>query len=214
MINKIVFDDVSLFFGEKSIFDRMSIELKAGKIISVVGANGSGKSTFLKLAGQFIKPTSGRIGARVKGQGSSTLSADPLAFRERVAAVAPSMTLYSELTAIENINFFVGLRNINLKVSDIDTLFNRVGLNLNDTHKFVGEFSTGMIQRLKFAILLAVKADVWLLDEPGSNLDERGKNIIIDEVKCAASEGKLILWATNDKDEAEVGDEIINLPIR
>ena len=208
MIDKIVFDDVSLSFGEKTIFDRMSIELNAGKIISIVGANGSGKSTFLKLAGQFIKPTVGMITAF-----ESDMPVQRIDFRKRIAAVAPSMTIYSELTAVENINFFVGLRDISLKDSKIDTLFKRVGLNLNDTHKFVGEFSTGMIQRLKFAILLAVEADVWLLDEPGSNLDESGKAIILNEVKRAADTGKLILWATNDHDEVEVGDEIINLPI-
>ena len=209
MIDKIVFDDVSLSFGEKTIFERMSIELNVGKIISVVGANGSGKSTFLKLTGQFIKPTSGRITAFENDKHIENID-----FRNMIAAVAPSMTLYSELTAVEDINFFVGLRDISLKDSDIDTLFKRVGLSLDDRNKLISDFSTGMVQRLKFAILLAVEADVWLLDEPSSNLDESGKVIILNEVKQAADNGKLILWATNDHDEVEVGDEIISLPIR
>ena len=208
MISRIVFDDVSLSFGEKSIFDRISIELKAGKIISIVGANGSGKSTFLKLTGQFIKPTSGTITAF-----AGDISVKRIDFRKNIAAVTPTMTLYSELTAVENINFFVGLRDISLSDSNIDNLFKRVGLSSGDKNKLISNFSTGMIQRLKFAILLAVEADVWLLDEPGSNLDESGKGIIVKEVKQAADDGKLILWATNDKEEAEAGNEIISLPI-
>ena len=210
MISKIVFEDVSLSFGDKAVFDNVSCELSAGKITSIVGANGSGKSTFLKLAGQFIKPSSGRIGTRSKDQGTSI---DHIAFRKRVAAVAPNMNLYSELTAVENITFFSGLRDIDLKPSDIDTLFKRVGLNLSDRNQLISSYSTGMIQRLKFAILLAVEADVWLLDEPGSNLDEIGKAMILNEVKRAAGDGKLILMATNDRDEAEASNETISLPI-
>ena len=70
-----------------------------------------------------------------------------------------------------------------------------------------------MIQRLKFAVMLAVEADVWILDEPGSNLDEAGKKLIFGEITNAASNGKLILMATNDRDEVKMGDEVINLPI-
>ena len=208
MISRIVFDDVSLTFGEKTVFDKVSVELKAGRIISIVGANGSGKSTFLNLAGQFIKPTSGTVTAF-----DGDMSVERIAFRKNIAAVTPIMALYSELTAAENINFFVGLRDISLNDSNINALFERVGLSLNDKNKCISSFSTGMIQRLKFAILLAVQADVWLLDEPGSNLDDSGKRRFLKEIKQAADDGKLILLATNDKDEAEAGNEIISLPI-
>ena len=208
MISRIVFDDVTLSFGDKLIFNNISCELDAGKVTSIVGVNGSGKSTFLKLAGQFIKPTSGKVAAF-----DGDIAVERMELSKKTAAVAPSMNLYSELTAIENITFFAGLRDIDLKHSDIDILFKRVGLNLDDKSKLISGYSTGMIQRLKFAILLAVEADVWLLDEPGSNLDETGRAMILNEVKRAASEGKLILMATNDRDEAEAGNETISLPI-
>ena len=208
MINKIIFNNVNHAFGDNKIFENISLELNAGKIIVVTGANGSGKSTFLKLAGQFIQPDSGTVKAFEEGK-----AIDRIDFRYRIAAVAPNMNLYSELTAVENINFFVGLRDISLDDLNIDILFKRVELSLNCKNKVVSSFSTGMIQRLKFAILLAVGADVWLLDEPCSNLDEAGKSIILDEIKNAASTGKLILMATNDRDEVNIGDEIINLPI-
>ena len=208
MIDRIVFDDVNLSFGDKNIFEGVSIELGAGKVITIVGANGSGKSTFLKLAGQFIKPSTGTVTAF-----DGEVPIECIDFRKKIAAIAPSMNLYSELTAVENINFFVGLRDIHLHDSDIEALFKRVGLSIGDKDKYLSNFSTGMIQRLKFAVLLAVETDVWLLDEPGSNLDGEGKSIILSEVRRAADTGKLILLATNDRDEMEAADEIISLPI-
>ena len=246
MIDRIVFDDVNHSFGDNMLFKGLSCELIAGRIITIIGANGSGKSTFLKLAGQFIKPDSGRIGARIKGQGSSSLvdsgqrlAVSDIAFnstlsnnsgdaaemkavssnsafriRDRVAVVAPSINLYSELTAAENLTFFIGLRDRRISEEELERLFNRVNLNIEDKLKVVGNFSTGMKQRLKFAIMLAADADVWLLDEPSSNLDEAGREIILTEARCAAAAGKLILLATNDREEAEAGDETISLPIR
>ena len=205
---KIVFDDVNLSFGDKVIFKCVSIELISGSIITITGQNGSGKSTFLKLAGQFIQPDSGNVTAFDNDQIINRID-----FRNKIAVIAPSISLYSELTAAENINFFVGLRNRCLNDDDINAYFERVNLNIEDKYKIVGNFSTGMKQRLKFAIMLAIDADIWLLDEPGSNLDEAGKKIFLNEIKQAAENGKLILMATNDKDEAEVSNEIISLPI-
>ena len=208
MIDKIIFDKVSLSFAENKIFENISLTLNAGKVIVITGANGSGKSTFLKLAGQFIQPDSGTINVF---EGNNKI--DRIDFRRKIAAVAPNMTLYSELTAVENINFFTRLKDIVLTDSEIEHLLRRVNLDLENKNKLVGSFSTGMIQRLKFAILIAVKADVLLLDEPSSNLDEAGKNIILDEIKRTARNGKLILLATNDNDEVKIGNAIISLPL-
>ena len=57
----IVFDDVSLSFGRHELFKNISLNLRGGKVIGVTGANGAGKSTFLKLAGKIIRPDSGAV---------------------------------------------------------------------------------------------------------------------------------------------------------
>ena len=75
-----------------------------------------------------------------------------------------------------------------------------------------GTFSTGMRQRLKFAVLLSVDADIWLLDEPTANLDDDGREKLFSEVQ-AAKPDKIILLATNDKAEVEICDEVIRLPL-
>ena len=70
-----------------------------------------------------------------------------------------------------------------------------------------------MRQRLKFAILLSVDADIWLLDEPTANLDDAGRESFFKEIQAAALD-KIILLATNDKSEENICDEIIRLPLK
>ena len=201
---KIVFDKVRLSFGNAILFDGLTAEFQSGRSTAIVGANGSGKSTLLKLAGQFIEPDGGTVKA-LDGD-KELLRAE---YRRRLAAVAPTMNLYDRLTAEENLKFFAQLRG---STADLK-IFDRVGLTVGDAKKLAGEYSTGMKQRLKFAILLTANADVWLLDEPGANLDDEGRSMVLNEISKAVGEGKLILLATNDPVEAAVADEQLQLNV-
>jgi len=193
----IIFDSVSLSFGRHELFKNISLELRGGKIIGVTGANGAGKSTFLKLAGKILKPDSGEV----------KFLAD-----KKIAAVAPEMKIYDNLTAIENLKFFSELCGKNLSAENILELGERVGLDLETFGNVrVENFSTGMRQRLKFAILLSVDADIWLLDEPTANLDDAGREKFFRAIQ-AAKPDKIILLATNDRAEVDICDEIIQLP--
>ena len=78
-------------------------------------------------------------------------------------------------------------------------------------HSYAGEFSTGMRQRLKIAVLLASGADIWLLDEPGANLDKAGRGLLAAEIRQAAARGVLVALATNDPGEEALADEVISL---
>ena len=194
----IIFDDVSLSFGRHEIFKNVSLKLRGGQIIGITGANGAGKSTFLKLAGKIIRPDGGKV----------DFSDD-----KTIAAVSPEMKIYGGLTATENLKFFADLRGKNLSAEKISELGNRVGLDFETFGNTRAEnFSTGMRQRLKFAILLSVDADIWLLDEPTANLDDDGRDKFFNEIQAANSD-KIILLATNDKAEENICDEIISLPI-
>lgn len=197
-LKTIVFDDVSLSFGRRDLFKNISLNLRSGKIIGVIGANGAGKSTFLKLAGKIIRPDSGAV---------------KLLDGKTIAAVAPEMKIYDNLTAAENLFFFAKLRGKTLTAENILALGERVGLDLKTFGKTRAEnFSTGMRQRLKFAILLSVDADIWLLDEPTANLDGDGREKFFHELRGAKTD-KIILLATNDKAEEKICDEIISLPL-
>ena len=75
----------------------------------------------------------------------------------------------------------------------------------------MGAFSTGMKQRLKFAVLLASGAQVWLLDEPTSNLDDVGKAFVREVVEEALAQGATILWATNETGEVTEDADIFRV---
>ena len=127
--------------------------------------------------------------------------------------VTPELKLYARLTVEENLRFLLGLRGIKLSVEEIPPLLERVGLKWEEIRNtFASKLSTGMGQRVKLAALLAADADVWILDEPCANLDASGLQIVLKEARQAASEGKLILWATNDSREEAAADAVIHLP--
>ncbi len=189
---KILFENVNLKFGRLELFKNLNVEITGGKVFGITGKNGAGKSTFLKLAGKIIKPDSGTV---------------KIVDAETIAAVTPEMKIYDDLTALENLNFFAKLRN---KKIDAEKIFNRVNLSIENLNIRAGNFSTGMKQRLKFAILLSVDADIWLLDEPTANLDSEGRNIFYNEILSATD--KIILLATNDTKDLEVCNEILKLP--
>lgn len=204
---RIEFNAVSQSFHGRKIFGPLDLMLQGGRIIAVTGRNGSGKSTFLKLAGHLLLPVQGKV--RVL-RGEKELAQAEL--RRRIAMVTPELKFYDRLTARENLDFFLGLRGKSLHGKQYTALWERVGLSGADTAAaFVGEFSTGMRQRLKLAVLLAGDADIWLLDEPGANLDEAGRRLVLTEARLAAQAGKLVLLATNDPGEEAAADVCIPL---
>lgn len=197
-MKKILFDKVSLRFGRRELFKNLNASLPAGRVTGIIGRNGAGKSTFLKLAAKIIKPDLGEV--KIFGA-------------ENIAAVMPEMKIYDALTAIENLKFFAELRGKILTAENIFNLGERVGLDFETFGNVrAGDFSTGMKQRLKFAILLSVDADIWILDEPTANLDDEGRKIFLKEIDKSRGY-RIILLATNDGGDLEVCDEVIELPI-
>ncbi len=208
MMMTISFDGVGLSFGSHRLFSSLNATIPSGQITIITGHNGSGKSTFLQLAAKFIAPDTGKV---IATDGGVLLEKD--AFRSRLAMITPEWNLYAKLTAEENLQFLLGLRGINLSVEEIPPLLERVGLKWEEIRNtFAGKLSTGMRQRVKLATLLAADADVWMLDEPCTNLDASGLHIVLKEIRQAASKNKLILWATNDPREEAAADALIHLP--
>lgn len=201
---RIEMKDVCQSFGSKCVFKDFSASFSSGTITSLTGMNGAGKSTLLRLAGKLIFPETGEIIIREDDQ---VLAADE--YRARIGMISPDLFFYTKLTAGENLRFFTQLRGLDLTMQEGKNFLQQVGLAA--AGGLLETFSTGMRQRLKLAVLLAVQADVWLLDEPGSNLDASGRELTIHMAREAASQGKLILWATNDPQEVEAADAKIHL---
>ena len=203
---EIHFDNVSQNFEGREVLRRLSITFHSGMVTAVAGANGSGKSTLLRLAARLILPTSGTIetfrdGVEVRGA----------EYRAMLAMATPEMELYTRLTVRENLAFLLSVRGVPCEESHLADLLTRVGLPTEVLNRKTGQLSTGMRQRVRLAVLLGSDAEVWLLDEPGLALDERGRALLMSEVRRAAERGRLILWATNDREEREAADVCVSL---
>ena len=199
-------NNVSQMFEGREVLHQLTCSFQGGRVTAVAGANGSGKSTLLRLAARLMLPTSGTVdtfrdGVPVKGA----------EYRSLLALATPEMELYARLTVRENLAFLLGARGI---ASDDDTmaaLLERVGLSREVLPRMTGQLSTGMRQRVRLAVLFGSDAAVWLLDEPGLALDDAGRALLGAEVRRAAERGRLVLWATNDREEKEAADACIEL---
>lgn len=199
------FSRVSRSFTQKIALYPFTASLKSGHIYAITGSNGSGKSTLLLLAARLLKPTEGEVSLSIQGKPVSEKI-----WRAQTALLAPTLTFYAQLTARENLRFFLALRDIHLQRAQETSLLARVGLSQSDMDaKRVQAFSTGMQQRLKLATLLGMQANLWLWDEPCANLDAAGRQLFWQEARAAAKRDTLILWATNDDEEAQKADAIL-----
>lgn len=197
---------VSQVFEGRAVLHQITCSFHGGQVTAVTGANGSGKSTLLRIAARLMLPSSGTVdtirdGAPVGGAG----------YRSMLSMATPEMELYTRLTVRENLSFLLSARGAACGEEDLKALTARVGLPPEVLPRTVGQLSTGMRQRVRLAVLLGVDAEIWLLDEPGLALDERGRALLMNEVRRAAERGRLVLWATNDREEREAADACVEL---
>lgn len=191
-------------FGARKVFSKIDFELHSGDSIAIVGANGSGKSTLLKVLLSLLVPSKGKV--EYKNQ-TELLTDDN--FRDYVSFVSPYLNLYDHLTAEENLIFFATVSGFNVTGKELNSLLAKVGLEGRGVDYVMG-YSSGMKQRLKYAVALLKKPEFLFLDEPTSNLDDAGKKIVFDIVEEYRKD-TVILIATNEKEEYELAKNIVRL---
>ena len=187
-------------FGERKVITSLNFEIRQGESVAITGPNGSGKTTLLKLLLSLLRPSSGKV---TYFDNDRVLSREEL--RHRISFVAPYLSLYDQLSAEENLQFFTAVRGGNITGKEIDSLLLRVGLEGRGMD-LVSDYSTGMKQRLKYAVALSNKPDFLMIDEPSSGLDDSGKAMmtaLIEEQRA----GSIIIIATNEKEEYSLASQ-------
>ena len=176
-----------------------------GEVLVITGPNGSGKSTLLAILCGLLRATRGAVHHT---RGDEDL--DRASWRHHLGVVAPSMAVYEELDAMENLRFFARVRGLGTADDRCRRCLEMVGLDPMRKTPVRG-FSTGMAQRLKIAQAVLHDPDVLVLDEPGSNLDPAGKDWLEEHVRSLAAAGKTVLLATNDRREMQWGERHVAL---
>jgi len=191
-------------YGDALLFKDISFRLNPGDVFAIVGWNGSGKSTLLRIIAGLVRPSAGRIEMFCNGEPISKESR-----RQFVGMVAPALSLYDELTGLENMEFFCRVRGVACNRNNCLEIIDGVGLAEHAT-KICGDYSSGMKQRLKLAQALLHKPPLLLLDEPGCNLDSKGIKVVEGIISKQRQLGVTVI-ASNEKREADYADKAINL---
>lgn len=194
-------EKISKRFGARKVFTNIEFDLSVGEVLAVVGANGSGKTTLVKtLLGEY-RPSKGTV--RFKKNGDML---DEAGIRENTSLVAPYLNLYDSLSGEENIVFFASVAGLHLTGKEINALLDRVGL-AGRGEDLAGAYSSGMKQRLKYAVALLSEPKFLFLDEPTSNLDEAGKKIVYDVIDEYRKQA-IVIIATNETEDQSFASQI------
>ena len=166
--------------------DCVSFIARAGEVTGYLGANGSGKSTTMKLATGLIEPTSGEI--FFEGQ---SIKKDPMAYRQRLGYVPEEPHLYTHLSGLEYLVMVAQLRDMDRHSANerIHGLLRLFGIH-GDRDVAMSSYSKGMRQKILLSAALMHNPDLILLDEPFSGLDVGSSLIFRSLIKELAARGK------------------------
>jgi len=179
--------------------EAVSFTARAGEITGYLGANGSGKSTTMKMITGLIEPTSGQIffdGHRIAD--------DLMAFRQRMGYVPEEPHLYTHLSGMEYLVMVSQLRNMDRKsaLERIHGLLRLFGLH-GDRDVSISSYSKGMRQKILLSAALMHNPDLILLDEPFSGLDVGSSLILRSLIEELAARGKVVLFSSHELETVE-----------
>tara|TARA_Y100001934_G_C12077473_1_gene643101 strand:- start:159 stop:764 length:606 start_codon:yes stop_codon:yes gene_type:complete len=162
----LIVKDLSIERLDKKIFENISLSLAPGNITILKGKNGSGKTTLLKAILNLIEPSFGSIYWKGK-----LLKKNLYDFYNNVTYISDTTSSLKKLTLVDNINIWKKFFISNINDSQIEIALKTLKLD-NYLDKKVGTLSFGETKKLEFLRLIIENKNVWILDEPLSNLDE------------------------------------------
>ncbi len=190
-------------YGARVLFRGIEHTAAEGSVTIVTGPNGAGKSTLLRIAADLLLPWEG---SALLYQTSEAVTG---AQRKMTTGyVSPEMALYSEFTGAENLAFYARLRGLQPDNAFLRSALEKVGLKGRGRDRYA-DYSSGMKQRLKIAVAQLGEPMLLLLDEPGTNLDRSGAEILQEALQEVRNRKGIALLATNEPDEELWGDEKI-----
>jgi len=201
---KITLKDIGRRYNNEWIFRHINYTFESGKSYAILGHNGSGKSTFLKVLSSSLTPSAGEL---IYTYGEEVLSVDQI--YQQLSLAAPYVELIEEFTLNELIDFHFKFKNY-LPSFDKETVVSLLGLE-HALDREIRFFSSGMRQRVKLALACCSASSLVLLDEPTSNLDSAGEEWYLNLIDRAKLKSRILVVCSNQKKEYEFCDETISI---
>jgi len=184
----------------------VSLSIRRGEFVTIIGESGSGKSTLLNMLGAIDFPSSGKI--IVNGKDITKFKEKELTQyrKNEVGFVYQFFYLVTDITALQNVMLVNGYKH----KEQAEKLLDKVGL-LEKKDKFPRQLSGGQQQRVAIARALNKEGDLLLLDEPTGALDEASGIKILELIQTLHDEGKTIILVTHTKEIGLISDRIIKM---
>lgn len=191
-------------FPGQVVFQNLNLHIESGSRWSILGGNGSGKSTLLKTAYGALSLSSGDV---IHRQNGAKIEAQAAALK--IAYAAPYFELIEELTVLEFLRRYKGFRPFRADASP-ESIIERTML-LEAANKKIRNLSSGMKQRLRLGLALFTEADLVILDEPSSNLDQKGVAWYQQLLKEEIGSRSLLIGTNYNEEEAFLCDHELNV---
>lgn len=183
----------------------LTLNVKQGKITGLVGPDGAGKTTLMRMLCGLLTPSKGDL--KVLGFQMPQNSSD---FLQQIGYMPQKFGLYEDLSIYENLQLYAKLQGVQEFEKRIEELLKFTSLNPFKT-RMAGKLSGGMKQKLGLACALIKKPKLLLLDEPGVGVDPISRKELWNIVQELLKEDVSVLWSTSYLDEADMCDEVILL---
>jgi ABC-2 type transport system ATP-binding protein len=184
-------------YGERTVVDHLSMQVKRGEIYGFLGPNGSGKTTSIRMMCGLLTPDEGS---------GHTLGLDVVReapqIKRRVGYMTQRFGLYEDLSIRENLEFIARVYGMDRRRERVDASLEKLGLKTRQ-QQLAGRLSGGWKQRLALAACMLHEPELLLLDEPTAGVDPNARRDFWNEIHELASRGITVLVSTHYMDEAE-----------
>ena len=190
--------NLSKNFDNKKILKDVNLIIPRGKIVGLLGKNGQGKTTLLKLINDLLTPTSGEVLIEGKHPGVES---------KRIISYLPERTyLDKEMKVIDTLNYFKEFYD-NFDIDKAKKLLKDLDLDINSK---ISKMSKGMQEKLQLILVMSREADLYILDEPLGGVDPATRDYILDTILSNFKEGSSVIISTHLISDIErILDEVI-----
>lgn len=205
-------DDIKKSYGETHAMRGISLNIKRGEVLAIMGPSGSGKSTLLHTLAGITTPDSGRVyfnGSRID---NLTDRQRTMLRRTKFGFVFQFSQLVPELTAIDNVAIPLLLNGVDRRAAyrQAEQWLNRVGINDAKLHNLANQLSGGQIQRVAIARAMIINPEVLFADEPTGSLDSLNSELVMKMfIRTAKDNGTTVVMVTHEPTIAAYADREI-----